>query len=116
VYPSEVEDVLLAHPAVAEAAVVGMPDAHKGEVPRAYVVLREGTDATTDDLARYCAENLAHYKLPAQIEVRTELPKTMIGKVLRRMLTPGAGEPVHMTASEPAEDATDEAARVSKES
>jgi long-chain acyl-CoA synthetase len=79
-------------------------------------VLREGTDATTDDLARYCAENLAHYKLPAQIEVRTELPKTMIGKVLRRMLTPGAGEAVQVTTGEPAEVATDEVASVSKES
>ena len=99
VYPSEIEDVLLAHPAVAEAAVVGMPDSHKGEVPRAYIVLREGTDATTDDLARYCAENLAHYKLPAQIDVRAELPKTMIGKVLRRMLT---AQPNEAAGEEPA--------------
>ncbi|HYU49633.1 MAG TPA: long-chain fatty acid--CoA ligase, partial [Candidatus Limnocylindria bacterium] len=98
VYPSEIEDVLLAHPAVAEAAVVGMPDARKGELPRAYVVLREGMAATTDDIARHCQENLAHYKWPAQIEIRTELPKSMIGKVLRRMLTPGAGEE---PASEP---------------
>jgi long-chain acyl-CoA synthetase len=98
VYPSEIEDVLLAHPAVAEAAVVGMPDARKGELPRAYVVLREGSEATTDELDRHCQANLAHYKWPAEIEIRTELPKSMIGKVLRRMLTPGAGEE---PASEP---------------
>jgi long-chain acyl-CoA synthetase len=92
VYPSEIEDVLLAHPAVAEAAVVGLPDARKGELPRAYVVLREGMAATTDELDRHCQTNLAHYKWPARIEIRTELPKSMIGKVLRRMLIPGAGE------------------------
>jgi long-chain acyl-CoA synthetase len=92
VYPSEIEDVLLAHPAVAEAAVVGMADPKKGEVPRAYVVLREGSEATTDDIARHCQANLAHYKWPAVIEIRDELPKSMIGKVLRRMLAPGAGE------------------------
>jgi long-chain acyl-CoA synthetase len=92
VYPSEIEDVLLAHPAVAEAAVVGMPDARKGEVPRAYVVLREGSEATTEEIDRHCQANLAHYKWPAVIEIRDELPKSMIGKVLRRMLTPGAGE------------------------
>jgi long-chain acyl-CoA synthetase len=92
VYPSEIEDVLLAHPAVAEAAVVGMPDARKGEVPRAYVVLRPGSEATTDELAQYCQANLAHYKWPAQIEIRDDLPKSMIGKVLRRMLTPKQSE------------------------
>jgi long-chain acyl-CoA synthetase len=91
VYPSEIEDVLLAHPAVAEAAVVGMPDARRGEVPRAYVVLRKGSEATTDEIDRHCQANLAHYKWPAVIEIRDELPKSMIGKVLRRMLTPGAG-------------------------
>ena len=88
VYPSEVEDVLLTHPAVAEAAVVGIPDDRKGELPMAYVVLRAGSTASAGELAQHCQANLSHYKWPAHIEIRTELPKTMIGKVLRRMLTP----------------------------
>jgi long-chain acyl-CoA synthetase len=92
VYPSEIEEVLLNHPAVAEAVVVSMPDARRGELPLAYVVLREGSAATTDELARYCQTNLSHYKWPARIEVRAELPKSMIGKVLRRMLTPQSME------------------------
>ncbi len=84
----KVEDVLLTHPAVAEAAVVGIPDNRRGELPMAYVVLREGSTATAGELAQHCQANLSHYKWPARIEIRTELPKTMIGKVLRRMLTP----------------------------
>ena len=86
VYPSEVEEVLVAHPAVAEAAVVGIPDPHKGEVPKAYVVLIPGATATLDDLHEHCRTNLSSYKHPAEIEIRTELPKTLIGKVLRREL------------------------------
>jgi long-chain acyl-CoA synthetase len=86
VYPSEVEDVLAAHPAVAEASVIGIPDDHKGEVPKAYVVLRPAATATASDLRAYCVENLSSYKVPVDIEIRSELPKTMIGKVLRREL------------------------------
>jgi long-chain acyl-CoA synthetase len=86
VYPSEIEEVLLENPAVAEAAVVGMPNARKGEVPKAYVVLREGAAATPDELRAHCAANLSPYKVPTEIELRSELPKTMIGKVLRREL------------------------------
>jgi len=86
VYPSEIEEVLHTHPAVAEAAVVGIPDAHKGEVPKAYVVLREGASATLDELRDHCHANLSTYKRPTEIELCSELPKTMIGKVLRREL------------------------------
>jgi long-chain acyl-CoA synthetase len=92
VYPSEVEEVLLAHPAVAEAAVVGRPDAQKGEVPLAYVVLEPAATATLDELHQHCRANLSSYKRPAEIEIRSELPKTMIGKVLRRELSPERAE------------------------
>lgn len=86
VYPHEVEEVLCSHPAVAEAAVVGMPHERRGEEPRAYVVLQPGMQATAEQLLAHCRENLARYKVPAGIELRSELPKTMIGKVLRRVL------------------------------
>ncbi len=86
VYPREVEDVLLAHPAVAEAAVVGIPDPRRGEVPKAFVVLRPGAAATEADLVAHCRANLAPYKVPTQVEVRAELPRTFVGKILRRVL------------------------------
>ena len=86
VYPREVEEVLTAHPAIAEAAVVGQPDERLGEVPRAYVVLEPGASITETEILAYCRENLARYKVPAAVEFRTELPRTFIGKVLRRVL------------------------------
>lgn len=86
VYPREIEDVLMAQPAVAEAAVVGEPDERYGEVPRAYVVLKPGASATAEELLAYCRENLSRYKIPVAIEFRIELPRTFIGKVLRRAL------------------------------
>ncbi|MBI3048471.1 MAG: long-chain fatty acid--CoA ligase [Acidobacteria bacterium] len=86
VWPREIEEVLSAHPAVMEASVAGIPDPLKGEVPKAWVVLKAGQSATEDELRAFCRERLAPYKVPAAIEFRTELPKTMIGKVLRRVL------------------------------
>ena len=86
VWPREIEEVLAAHPAVMEAGVAGVPDAVKGEVAYAWVVLKAGQQATSDELRSYCREHLAPYKVPAQIEFRSELPKTMVGKVLRRAL------------------------------
>jgi long-chain acyl-CoA synthetase len=86
VWPREIEEVLASHPAVAEVAVAGVPDARKGEVPQAWVVLRSGVRVTADDLRNYCRERLAPYKVPARFEFCDDLPKTMIGKVLRRML------------------------------
>ncbi len=83
VYPREIEDVLHAHPAVAEATIVGEPHPIKGEVPRAYVVLRPDATATEEELLAYCRLNLARYKVPVAIEIRAELPRTMIGKVQR---------------------------------
>ena len=86
VYPREVEDVLLTHPAVADAAVIGMAHEHYGEVPCAFVVLAEGATATEEDLFAYCRKNLARYKVPVAIRFRPRLPKTMIGKILRKDL------------------------------
>jgi long-chain acyl-CoA synthetase len=86
VWPREIEEVLAAHPAVKEASVAGLPDIAKGEVPHAWVVLKAGASATSDELRGFCRERLAPYKVPAKIEFRTDLPKTMVGKVLRRVL------------------------------
>jgi long-chain acyl-CoA synthetase len=86
VWPREVEEVLAAHPAVAEVGVAGVPDASRGEAVKAWVVLRAGGQATEDELRRHCREKLAPYKVPGTIEFRTELPKTLVGKILRREL------------------------------
>jgi len=86
VYPREVEEVLNAHPGVLEAALIGVPDPDKGEVGKAFVVLRPGARATADELREYCRQHLAGFKVPAAIEFRQTLPKSLIGKVLRRAL------------------------------
>jgi long-chain acyl-CoA synthetase len=79
--PDEVEAVLCEHPAIAEAAVIGIPDELRGEVPKAFVVLREGAAADAADLMAFCRERLPRYKLPAALEVRPQLPRTPTGKV-----------------------------------
>ena len=86
VWPREIEEVLAAHPAVLEVGVAGMPDPTKGEVVKAWVVLKPGTRATADELRAWCRERLAPYKVPVGVEFRDELPKSMVGKVLRRLL------------------------------
>ncbi len=86
VWPREIEEVLATHPAVAEAGVAGVPDDVRGEAVKAWVVLRAGRTATDQELRTFCRGELAPYKVPAHIEFRTELPKTMVGKVLRRAL------------------------------
>jgi long-chain acyl-CoA synthetase len=86
VWPREVEEVLAAHPSVAEVGVAGVADAVKGEAVKAWVVLRGGHAATEPELRAFCRERLAPYKVPSQVEFRTDLPKTMVGKVLRRAL------------------------------
>jgi long-chain acyl-CoA synthetase len=92
VWPREIEEVLATHPAVAEVGVAGVPDQAKGEVAKAWIVLAAGQQATEEELRAYARERLAPYKVPATVEFRGELPKTMVGKVLRRALTaePGA--------------------------
>lgn len=86
VWPREVEDVLYTHPAVREAAVVGVPDPYRGETVKAYVSLRPGACPAPEELAAYCKERLAAYKYPRVVEVLPELPKTASGKILRREL------------------------------
>ncbi len=86
IYPRDIEEVLYAHPKVMEAAVAGIRDPYRGETLKAYIVLKEGETMTEDEVIQYCKENLAPYKVPKLVEFRDELPKTMIGKVLRRML------------------------------
>jgi long-chain acyl-CoA synthetase len=86
VWPREVEEVVAAHPAVAEVGVAGVMDATKGEAVKAWVVLRAGQAVTEAELRDFCRQRLAPYKVPARIEFRAELPKTMVGKVLRRAL------------------------------
>ncbi|GAA3523072.1 class I adenylate-forming enzyme family protein [Nocardioides daeguensis] len=86
IYPKEIEECLYAHPAVLEAAVVGRPDAVLGEVPVAYVAPRPGHVVTSEELHAHCAERLARYKVPAEFEVRTELPKNSVGKLVKGLL------------------------------
>ena len=86
VYPREVEEVLFMHPKILEAAVAGVPDPKAGERVKAYVVLKPGQTATVEEIAEFCKERLTGYKRPAAIEFRDSLPKTMIGKILRRQL------------------------------
>jgi long-chain acyl-CoA synthetase len=86
VYPREVEEVLISHPAVRDAGVIGLAEERHGEVPYAFVVLVPGATATEGQLMAHCRANLARYKVPSHIEFRDELPKTMIGKVLHKDL------------------------------
>ncbi len=88
VYPNEVEGVLLAHPEIIEAAVVSVPDANSGEAVKAFLVLAEGSELDDSAIKAFCRESLTAYKLPRFYEYRSELPKTTVGKVLRRELRP----------------------------
>jgi len=85
VYPNEVEEVLASHPKVLEAGVVGLPDGHSGEVVKAFVVARDKS-VTKEELIEFARKNLTNYKVPRQIEFRDSLPKTAVGKILRREL------------------------------
>jgi len=86
VYPREVEEVLFEHPAIKEAAVLGVPDEYRGETVKAYIVLKDGWQASPMQLDRWCRDRLAAYKVPKEYEFRTSLPLSIIGKVLRRKL------------------------------
>jgi long-chain acyl-CoA synthetase len=86
VYPREVEDALFDHPAVVDVGVIGIPVGGEDQRVKAFVVLGEGASATEDELIEFCRDRLARYKLPRAIEFRDELPKTFVGKVLRREL------------------------------
>ncbi len=94
VYPREVEEVLFEHPAVREAAVIGIPDKYMGEVPKAFVVLKDPQhEIPKEQLVEYCSQRLAKYKVPRNIEFVSDLPKTLVGKVLRRKLKESATSP-----------------------
>src|SRR5262249_32985995 len=86
VYPNEVEEVIFTHPAVLEAAVIGVPDEYRGEKVKAFIVLKSGATATADDILELCRANLAKYKVPTLVEFLPALPKSAVGKVLRREL------------------------------
>ena len=85
VYPNELEEVVALHPGVLEVAAIGVPDEHSGEVPKLFVVKKD-PNLTVEMLMAYCRENFTGYKRPRHIEFRTELPKTPVGKILRREL------------------------------
>ncbi|HEX6291984.1 MAG TPA: long-chain fatty acid--CoA ligase [Herpetosiphonaceae bacterium] len=86
VLPREIEEVLFTHPQVLEAAVAGVPDSYRGETVKAFIVPKPGCAPTAEEITAFCREQLAPYKVPRQIEFRQELPKTQVGKVLRRVL------------------------------
>ena len=86
VLPREVEEVLLMHPKVREAVVAGVPDAHRGEAVKAFVVLKAGESSTEEEIVEFCRLHLAAFKVPRKVDFRSELPKTMVGKYLRRVL------------------------------
>lgn len=86
VYPREVEDVLYQHSAVREACVIGVSDEYRGEAVKAYVTLKDGSDAGVDEIISYCRQHLLPYKVPRQVEICSDLPKSAIGKILKKTL------------------------------
>ena len=86
VWPREVEEVLIAYPKVMDVGVAGIPDPYRGETVKAWIVFKPGETATEDELKAFCKERLAAYKVPTHFEFRAELPKTTVGKILRREL------------------------------
>jgi long-chain acyl-CoA synthetase len=86
VYPRDVEEVLFEHPKVQEATAIGIPHPVRGEAVKVFIVLKEGETATKEELLEHCKKSLAAYKLPAEFEFRKELPKTNVGKVLKKNL------------------------------
>lgn len=86
IYPREIEEVLYEHEAIQECVVAGIPDPYRGETVKAYIVLKEGKSVTEEELDQFCRSELAAFKVPREYEFRTELPKTAVGKILRRSL------------------------------
>ena len=90
IYPREIEEALVQHPKVKEVAVIGVKDEVRGEVPKAFVLVREGMSVDEKELRSFCRENLANYKVPKYFEVVSDLPRSPTGKVLKRMLSAAA--------------------------
>jgi len=86
VYPREIEEVLYQNPKIKEAAVIGIPDPHRGEVPKGFVVLQDNTQASEREIIQYLRQRLASYKIPKNVEFRRSLPKNTTGKILKRLL------------------------------
>ncbi len=86
VYPRDVEEVLYEHPKVKTAAAIGIPDEYRGEIVKAYIVLKEGQNATEEEIIKFCEEKIAKFKVPKLVEFRESLPMTSVGKVLRKTL------------------------------
>jgi long-chain acyl-CoA synthetase len=89
VWPREIEEVISTHPKVSEVGVAGIPDAYQGEAVKAWVVLKEDETATAEEIQLHCRKKLTAYKVPKFVEFRTELPKTLVGKILKRILVEG---------------------------
>ncbi|MFP4474279.1 MAG: long-chain-fatty-acid--CoA ligase [Desulfatibacillaceae bacterium] len=86
IYPKEVENILCGHPAVSEAAVIGVPDSYRGETVKAFITMAPGAEVSEEEITAFCRENMLRYMVPAEIEFRNELPKTPIGKILKKEL------------------------------
>jgi long-chain acyl-CoA synthetase len=86
IYPREIDEVLFQHPKVQEGVAVGITDKYRGETVKAYIVLKPGETATEEEIIAFCRQKLAAYKVPKRVEFRSSLPKSAIGKVLRKIL------------------------------
>ena len=86
IYPQEIDEILFDHPKILEACAVGVPDPYRGETVKAYVVVKPGESLTEGEVIQYCREKLAAYKVPKEISFTEALPKSAVGKVLRREL------------------------------
>ena len=86
IYPRDVEEVLYEHPGVQEAVVIGVPDPYRGETVKAVIVKKTGIEVTEDEIIAFCKDNMAAYRVPKIVAFRSELPKTNVGKILRRAL------------------------------
>ena len=98
IYPAEIEEVLYKHPAISEAVVYGVPDSYRGETVKASIVLKQQMNATEEEIMSWCQERLAKYKYPRLIEIRDELPKSAVGKILRRVLVEQANEKLRLSS------------------
>lgn len=86
IYPREIEEVLYEHKGIQEAVIAGIPDPYRGETVKAYIVPKEGVTLDEEELNQFCRKQLAAFKVPKVYDFRTELPKTAVGKILRRQL------------------------------